>query len=189
MLVYQQFFYVVIGLGILFGLPAFWLFARGMWPETVERAREVASRSLFVNFLCGLPLVGLLILVSQRAGKFGSGFGTVFVILIGLLFLWSLIGVAGIAAHLGARLWPGCVGNDGWRGFLRGGLVIAGALTIPFLGWFILPLVLMTIGAGIRIRMWFIRAPRPLVAPSAPPVAAAAPAAIPASPAMAQPTV
>ena len=187
MYLYQQFFYLLIGLGILLGLPSFFLFSRGMWPAKVERAREVASRSLVVNFLCGLPLVGLLIGVAQRAGKFGGAGGTAFVILIGLLFLWSLIGVSGIAAHLGARLWPACTGDDAWRGTLRGGLVISGILTIPFLGWFILPLVLLTIGAGIRIRMWFVRAPKPLVAPVAPPVVVAvAPVAPP--PAMAQPT-
>ena len=160
MYLYQQFFYLLIGLGILVGLPAFWLFSRGMWPATVERAREVASRSLIVNLLCGLPLVLILIVLAQRAGKFGSAGGTVFVVIIGFLFLWSLIGVAGIAAHLGARIWPGCAGDDSWRGFLRGSLVIAGTLTIPFLGWFILPLVLLTIGAGIRIRMLFVRSPQ-----------------------------
>ena len=43
MLLYQQFFYFLIGLGILLGLPALWMFACAMWPSLVERGRDVAS--------------------------------------------------------------------------------------------------------------------------------------------------
>lgn len=187
MYVYQQFFYLLIGLGILVGLPSFWLFARGMWPATVERARDVASRGVALNLLFGAPLVGLIIFLLTRAGKFGQVGGIVAVVLAILSLLWGLVGVAGLASHLGARLWPGCTGDNAWRGMLRGCLVVAGTLTIPFIGWFILPMVLLAIGVGIRVRMWFVRAPQPQ--PMS--MTAAAPA-IPqptAPPAMAQPTV
>jgi hypothetical protein len=177
MLVYQQFFYLLIGRGILLGLPAFWLFARGMWPAKVERAREVASRSLALNFFCGLPVVTLIIVLLTQAGKIRAVNGSIAGAIATLSLLWGLVGVAGLAAHIGARLWPACTGDDAWRGMLRGSLVIAGSLTIPFIGWFILPLVLITIGVGIRVRMWFVRAPQPQ------------PVAVPAAPpAMAQPT-
>jgi hypothetical protein len=169
MLIYQQFFYLLIGLGILLGLPAFWLFARGMWPEKVARAREAASRSLFVNFLFGAPLVGLIILLLTQAGKIRAVGGSIAATLAIVSLMWGLVGVAGLASHIGARLWPACTGDDAWRGVLRGGLVISGSLTIPFIGWFVLPLVLITIGAGIRVRMWFMRAPQPLAAPVPPP--------------------
>lgn len=185
MLVYQQFFYLLIGLGILIGFPAFWLFSQAIWPEKVERAREVASRSLVMNFLCGLPVVVLIIVVLTQAGKLGGAGGTFAAILAVVSLLWSLTGTAGLASHIGARLWPAFTGDDAWRGTLRGGLVIAGALTIPFVGWFILPLVLLATGVGIRARMWFVRAPQPqcIAAPVPPP--ATAPAQPPAMP---QPT-
>src|SRR3954465_6573717 len=103
MLVYQQFFYLLIGLGILVGLPAFWLFARGMWPATVERAREVASRGVALSFLCGLPVGALIIFLLTRAGKFGAIGGSIAAALAVISLLWGLVGVAGLASHVGAR--------------------------------------------------------------------------------------
>lgn len=167
MLLYQQFFYLLIGLGVLLGLPALWMFTRAMWPATVERGREVASRSLLVSFLAGLPVVGLVVLLTTRAGKLGQAGGIFAVVLVGLLIMWGLIGVAGLAAHIGGRLWPCCTGADAWRGMLRGCFVVSGVLAIPFIGWFILLLVLITIGYGMRIRMWFVRAPAASTAPAA----------------------
>jgi hypothetical protein len=139
-----------------------------MWPATVERAREISSRNLIVNFLCGLPLVGLIILLLTQAGKVRAAGGSIAVTLMVVSILWALVGIAGLASHIGGRLWPSCTGDQAWRGQLRGGLVIAGALTIPFVGWFILPLVLVAIGMGIRVRMWFVRsaAPQPQLQPA-----------------------
>ena len=48
----------------------------------------------------------------------GGNRGTV--ILVGVLIMWGLIGAAGLAAHVGARLWPDCAGANAWRGMLRG---------------------------------------------------------------------
>ena len=165
MLLYQQFFYLLIGLGVLLGLPALWMFARAMWPATVERGRVVASRSLFLNFLCGLPVVLVVVVLATQAGKLGQGGGIAALVLIGLLIMWGLVGIAGLAAHVGARLWPGCTGNDSWRGMLRGCFVVSGVLAIPFIGWFILLLILITIGFGLRVRMLFVSAPRVPEAP------------------------
>ena len=159
MLLYQQFFYLLIGLGVLLGLPALWMFTRAMWPASVERGREVASRSLFMNFLCGLPVVLVVVVLATQAGKLGQAGGIFAVVLTGFLIMWGLVGIAGLAAHIGARLWPDCTGSDAWRGMLRGCFVVSGVLAIPFIGWFILLLVLITIGYGMRVRMWFTRAP------------------------------
>jgi hypothetical protein len=191
MLVYQQAFYVLIGLGILIGFPAFWLFARGMWPAKVEKAREAASRSFVLNFILGVPVVTAVIVLLTRAGKINQVAGSIAGFLSVLALFWALIGMAGLASHIGARLWPAFTGADGWRAQLRGGLVIAGSLTIPFVGWFLLPLVLIAVGAGIRVRMWFLpRALQPVVQPltaPVPPPGAPAPAMAPATPEMPQP--
>lgn len=159
MLLYQQFFYFLIGLGVLLGLPALWMFARAMWPAMVERGREVAGRGMFLNFLCGLPVVAAIVFLALRAGKFGQAGGLAAVVFVGLLVMWGLIAIAGLASHIGARLWPGCTGDDAWRGMLRGSFVVSGVLAIPFIGWYILLLVLITLGFGMRMRMLFTRAP------------------------------
>lgn len=168
MLLYQQFFYLLIGLGVLLGLPALWLFAGGMWPAMVERSRAVASRGLLVNFLCGLPLVILVIVLATRAGKFGAAAGVTVAIVAGFMIVWGLVGAVGIAAHVGARLWPACRGDDAWRALLRGSLVVSGVLAIPFIGWYVLLLVLITIGCGMRVRMWFVRDAKTVTANAAP---------------------
>ena len=51
----------------------------------------------------------------------------------------------------------------------RGSLVVSGVLAIPFIGWYILLLMLIITGIGIRVRMWFVRAP---MAPATPAAAA-----------------
>jgi hypothetical protein len=180
MLLYQQFFYLLIGLGVLLGLPALWMFARAMWPATVERGRQVASGSLLLNFLCGLPVVGLAVFLTThtgRLGKFQQAGGVISLVLVGLIIMWGLVGVAGLAAHVGARLWPECTGADAWRGMLRGCFVVSGVLAIPFIGWFILLLVLITVGYGMRVRMWFVRPPANSPAPVATQSATTQPAA------------
>ena len=160
MLFSQQFFYLLIGVGVLFGLPAFWLFSRGMWPRMTEKAREAASRGLLVNFLIGLPIIALVLALLTAAGKRGQVGGLIAIGVGGLVMVWGLAGLTGLAMHIGSRLWPACQGDDAWRGLWRGGLVVAGVLAIPFIGWYVLLTVLLTIGLGIRVRMWFMRAPQ-----------------------------
>lgn len=169
MLFSQQFFYLLIGLGVLFGLPAFWLFTSAMWPRMTEKAREVASRGLLVNFLIGVPLLALVLFIFSRLGKAGQVGGIIGVIVTGLLSMWSLAGLAGLAAHVGGRLWSGCTGHEAWRAMWRGGLVVAGSMAIPFIGWYVLLVVLLAVGLGMRVRMWFTRVPQ-LQLEGAPPI-------------------
>jgi hypothetical protein len=160
MLFSQQFFYLLIGLGVLFGLPAFWLFCRGMWPAMTEKSRAAASRGLLVNFLIGVPVLALGITVLAMAGKKGQVGGIIGVAVASLVAIWGLAGLTGLALHIGGRLWPGCTGDEAWRALWRGGLVVAGVLAIPFIGWYVLFAVLLAIGLGIRVRMWFLRVPQ-----------------------------
>lgn len=161
MLFSQQFFYLLIGLGVLFGLPAFWLFSNAMWPRMTEKAREVASRGLVLNFFIGLPLLALIIFLFARLGKAGQVGGIIGIIVTSVLTTWSLAGLAGLAAHVGGRLWPACTGDESWRAMWRGGLVVSGTLAIPFIGWYVLLTLLLAAGLGMRVRMWFTRAPQP----------------------------
>ena len=160
MLLSQQFFYLLIGVGVLFGLPAFWLFTTAMWPRTASKAQEVASKGLLKSFLLGLPLIAVDIAFLNRLGKIGQVGGILGIIFTGLLAMWSLAGLAGLATHVGQRLWPASVGDQAWRAVWRGGLVVSGTLAIPFIGWYVLLSLLLAIGAGMRVRMWFIKAPQ-----------------------------
>ena len=160
MLFSQQFFYLLIGLGVLFGLPAFWLFSTAMWPRTTAKARHVASRGLLLNFLIGAPVLALTLFFLTRLGKAGQVGGLLGILAAGMLAMWSLAGLAGLAAHVGGRLWPAWTGDDAWRALWRGGLVVAGALAIPFIGWYVLLTVLLSVGLGMRVRMWFMRMPQ-----------------------------
>lgn len=160
MLFAQQFLYLLIGLGVLFGLPAFWLFCRGMWPAMTEKSRAAASRGLLVNFLIGLPVLALALTILTVAGKRGQVGGLIGIGIGSLVAIWGLAGLAGLAMHIGSRLWSGCTGDEAWRALWRGGLVVSGTLAIPFIGWYVLFIVLLAIGLGIRVRMWFLRAPQ-----------------------------
>ncbi|MFZ4765907.1 MAG: hypothetical protein ACOYMN_13235 [Roseimicrobium sp.] len=175
MLFSQQFFYLLIGLGVLFGLPAFWLFSSAMWPDMTQKARQVAARGLFASFLIGLPVIFLTIVMLTRLGKIGQVGGIIGLIIAGLLAMWSLSGLAGLAAHVGTRLWPDCTGGESWRALWRGGLVVAGSLAIPFIGWYGLLIVMLSIGLGMRVRMWFTAMPQVAAAQDAAPLPASAP--------------
>jgi hypothetical protein len=159
MLFSQQFFYLLIGLGVLFGLPAFWLFSSAMWPRMTEKARHIASRGLFVNFLIGVPVLVLTLFFLTKLGKAGQVGGLLGILTAGLIAMWSLAALSGLAAHVGARLWPSCTGDEAWRALWRGGLVVAASMAIPFIGWYVLLAILLAIGMGMRVRMWFTRAP------------------------------
>jgi hypothetical protein len=181
MLFAQQFLYLLIGLGVLFGLPAFWLFCRGMWPAMTEKSRSAASRGLLVNFLIGIPVFALAIAILTIGGKSGQVGGLIGVAVASVLGIWGIAGLSGLAMHIGSRLWSGCTGDDAWRALWRGGLVISGTLAIPFIGWYVLFIVLLTIGLGIRVRMWFLRAPQAELQTSVAAVPAPSAAAVPVS--------
>ncbi len=172
MLLSQQFFYLLIGAGVLFGLPAFWLFSRAMWPRMAERSREAASRGLLLNFFLGVPVVALVIMLGTAAGRRGQVGGLLAIGLGGLVLVWGLAGLTGLAQHVGSRLWPACRDDDAWRALWRGGLVISGVLAIPFIGWYVLILVLLTTGLGIRVRLWFMKEVKTQEAPASMPAMA-----------------
>lgn len=153
--------WVAIAAGFVVALPALWMLARGLWPGWFERRREIEGigRSL----LAGLAPLSIALLALALLGKrLGPLPGA---LVSGGVLLWGLLGAAGLAAQVGARLWPQA---DGWRQSRNGGLVLACTALLPVVGWFlILPLIVL-FGMGVQVRAWFGRKERPADTPSAP---------------------
>ena len=155
MLFSQTFFYLLIGLGTALGLPAMWLFARARWPRMVERGKDVSSRNLLMTLLMGLIPTGLMILIGVTTAKIPP-LGVPSVFLIGLILVWCLMGAAGLATQVGETLWPQYKsGDEAWRATWKGGQVVMGCLMVPFIGWFLLLIMLLVFGAGVQTRAWF----------------------------------
>lgn len=149
--------WLLIAVAFVVALPALWLLARGLWPEKVEKQRQVAARGLFKSFLIGLvPLIGgvVIITIISQIPKMGA----LSVLVGGALLAWGFMGAGGIAALVGERLWPQV---EPWRQTKHGGLTLICCALLPIVGWaFLLPL-LAILGWGINVRAWFLRAPSP----------------------------
>ena len=134
-------------------LPALWLLARGLWPESLAKHREVASRGLLKCFLIGLvPMIGgiTLIAILSKIPKFGA----VAVLVGGVLIAWGFLGAGGIAALIGERLWPQA---EPWRQTKHGGMVLVFCALLPVVGWAVLLPLIAILGWGIGLRAWFVK--------------------------------
>lgn len=156
--------WLLVAAGFVVALPALWLLARGLWPETAVRHREAASRGLFKCFLLGLvPLIGSVILIAvlSKVPKMGA-----FSVLIGgIMIAWGFIGAGGIATLIGERLWPN---EEPWRQTKQGGLALVLCALLPVVGWVVLLPMIAILGWGIGLRAWFMKAPQPapVIAPA-----------------------
>ena len=149
---------VVFFLAALFvAVPAFQLVVRAMWPrfETQSRRRfeQTPIRTLFVGMLVAAPLVGpsfALLAVENGAVK-----------MLGVWWLGSamaaaLVGLSGLATHIGTTL-PGPTDDTRpWLPLAKGALALQFACLIPILGWFVLFPLLLTAGAGASVFSLFL---------------------------------
>lgn len=149
--------WLLVAVAFVIALPALWLLARGLWPETVERHREAVKKGLFKCFLLGLvPLIGSVILITvlSKLPKFGA----VAVLVGGIVIAWGFVGAGGIAALIGERLWPQA---DAWKQTKQGGLVLVLCALLPVVGWAVLLPLMAILGWGIVLRSWFVKVPEP----------------------------
>lgn len=145
--------WLLVAVAFMVALPALWLLARGLWPESLAKHREVASRGLFKCFLIGLvPLIGgiTLIAILSKIPKFGA----VAVLVGGVLIAWGFLGAGGIAALIGERLWPQA---EPWRQTKHGGMVLVFCALLPVVGWAVLLPLIAILGWGIGLRAWFVK--------------------------------
>ncbi len=145
--------WLLVAVAFMVALPALWLLARGLWPESLAKHREVASRGLLKCFLIGLvPMIGgiTLIAILSKIPKFGA----VAVLVGGVLIAWGFLGAGGIAALIGERLWPQA---EPWRQTKHGGMVLVFCALLPVVGWAVLLPLIAILGWGIGLRAWFVK--------------------------------
>lgn len=122
-----------------------------VFPNVILRARRNAEQMPIRAFLIGLinyAFFGLIAvaLLSRSAADGGRFLGA----LIGTLLLgFVLVGLTAIARFLGERLRP----NDAnpIRQLVVGMVTLELAALVPFVGWFLLPLIAGLIGYGALI--------------------------------------
>jgi hypothetical protein len=185
MLIDQVFFYFLIAVGVVISMPALWLLMRARWPQRVEKLRQVSDRSVLLSFLCGLPVLPVIIGLLFFIGFLGKRGDIVLVFFVGFLVttmaVAALGGLAGLATLIGERL-SSDKSPESWKATLRGGVVLVFIFSMPYVGWFaLLPMGILT-GAGLFLRSFFVRssqsAPAFAPSPAAPPLPAQTPAPI-----------
>lgn len=141
-------------LGILITTVAYWLLFEALFRRVVERASVVYEANPYkvavLGAVVGVPLfVASLGLLNSAAGLKLLG-----AILMSGLLLVGMLGSAGLARLVGARLASATDSAYPWRRVLRGGIVLSITFVLPIVGWFVvLPLTLASgVGAVILSR-------------------------------------
>lgn len=166
MLFADYFLWALIALGFVVSLPAIWMVSRALWPAGYERRHRIAQGNLWKTALIGvLPMV-FSVLVLAATGK---RIGVLAVLVAGLVVLWGLSGLSGLATVIGERLWPR--EDEPWRQTRNGGLVLVCCALLPVVGWFILLPLLTLVGMGANVQSWRLRREAAPAAPPALPVA------------------
>ena len=151
MLMSDVLMWVAIASGFVVGLPALWMFSRGLWPEAFEKCCAAARRGIISSFFLGLiPTLVFSFLIALMAKRLGPVPG---IIISGALTVWGLNGVVGIASIIGERLWPA---GDPWRQTRNGGLVVICCALIPVVGWFLFLPLMALVGMGVNVRCLFM---------------------------------
>lgn len=156
--------WLLVAAGFVVALPALWILTGGLWPEKAGRLRRVAESGVLKSFFIGLgPLTGAVVLVAVLARL--PKMGALAALSAGVLAAWGFMGMGGVAALVGERLWPGA---EPWRQVKHGGLTLVCCALLPVVGWFVLLPVMAVTGAGLQVRAWFLRQPGPAPAPPEP---------------------
>ena len=130
---------------------SYWVGAQALFPRLVERTRTAYSRPFYLTFVgllvsVPLSLIGIYLLRAPNpALKIFAG------IVLSLPVLLGLIGSAGLCQRIGAGLATPLDETQPWRRVLRGGLVLAPAYLLPFIGWFGLTLWTLISGCGAAV--------------------------------------
>lgn len=142
--------------GFLLSLQGLWLFCRALWPTKVIASATRCGRNPLKSLLAGVVVTLLMMLATVLAGAVpGPGQVLAFGI-VSAYVVFSGVGVAGLATHMGQRLSSPADDRRPWAATVRGGVVLELAYVVPIVGWFvILPAsVVMGAGAATLALMW-----------------------------------
>jgi hypothetical protein len=153
--------------GLMVVLPAVWLLYGALWPAALGRAQERIQRRPIVTFLVGLGVSALFSFLIAILGQ--ANLQPPAIVLASFAIGWSLFGVSALARHAGTRL--GRLSEPGWRGHLRGGIVLALSFLVPMVGWMLVFPISMILGAGaatLSLSRKRAETPEPVPAPKEP---------------------
>lgn len=164
MLFADAFKILLIALSIVIAYPALWLVARALWPHKVQQAAEKTASQSLRCFLWGIipatiiTTIGIVLLQAGGPVAFIGG------LILGIGFLYSQVGVAGLATMIGEGLGKEGENVSAFRVTGRGGIALVLTFLFPLIGWVMLPVVTIVIGFGAMLRTTFSRkkAPAPL---------------------------
>jgi hypothetical protein len=141
-------FLIVVGLYVT--LVCWWLGSAALFPEAVAFARARYARpwsALALGLVVALPLFALGASGANAPPPLGGAAKA----LLFLLGVPAVFGSAGLAARIGAGLPSAQEGEPSWRAVRRGGVVLAGAFLLPFVGWLILIPFTLVSGFGVSL--------------------------------------
>lgn len=146
-------------LGLLIAFPGLWLLCRSLWPGMVEEVKVECKRGLLIPFLTGIPITAAAFfgVAASGGGKHGSAGDITALVILSLFFIYANSGISGLASHIGERLPSPADAERPWRATIRGGIVLELTFLFPFVGWFIIWPVALTVGCGAVTRSFFAR--------------------------------
>lgn len=157
MLFADAFRILLIALSITIAFPAFWLVARALWPDKVQRSADKTASQTLRCFLWGLIPTAIITtagIVLLQAGGPAAFLGA---LILAIGFFYSQVGVAGLATMIGERLGKKNEDVSAFRVTGRGGIALVLTFLFPIIGWVMLPLIVMAIGFGAMLRCTFSR--------------------------------
>lgn len=145
-------FLLIVGIILVFN--AYWLASASLSPGGVNRFQAEYRRPLratLAGVACVVPLVLAAVLCFRLKHPVANLVGLLF---IGAPIMFGMAGSAGFAQRLGAGLAVEADVRQPWRRVLRGGMVLAFMMLLPFIGWFVvLPWTLISgVGAVVLAR-------------------------------------
>ncbi len=138
------------------GLAAYFLVVNALFAVRVARTKSIAQSTVtrsfgigFVNFVFFAVIALVLFSIAETAGPVLRGILTIpGLLILALLAIGLSLGLAGIAALIGERIFPDL---SAWKQTLWGTVCLSLACALPFVGWFLLLPYVGFVGIGAVI--------------------------------------
>lgn len=135
-------------LGFLLSLQGLWLSCRALWPNKVIASATRCGRNPLKSLLAGVIVTLAMIVGSAVVAKAGAPGQVLAFAWVSVYVVFSGVGVAGLATHMGQRLSSPADDRRPWAATVRGGVVLELAYLVPVVGWFVILPASMVLGAG-----------------------------------------